>query len=51
MSKIISFRGILGEGLEEKIKLSTLKGKIGYKIIKFQVMNSSPGVAHYETTT
>ena len=51
MSKIISFRGILGEGLEEKIKLSTLKGKIGYKIIKFEVMNSTPGVDHYETTT
>ena len=51
MSKRISFKGSLAEGLEEKIKLSTLNGKRGYKIIKFETMNSAPGAGSYETIT
>ena len=33
---IKTFRGILADGEQNKIRLSTKKGKIGYKIIKFQ---------------
>ena len=51
MSKTITFRGILAEGLEQKIKLSTLDGKQGYKIVKFQTMSSLVGANEYETMT
>jgi hypothetical protein len=42
MSKTISFKGKLANGDEDRIRLKTLKGKIGYKITKFQVIGSSP---------
>ena len=32
MSKIISFKGKLNIGEQDRIKLSTIKGKKGYKI-------------------
>jgi hypothetical protein len=50
MSKILSFRGIIADGLEERIKLSTLNGKTGYKITKFQAMANRPGAVEYEST-
>ena len=51
MSKILTFKGSIDEGLEVKIKLSTIKGKRGYRIKQFSTMNSTPGAANYETTT
>jgi len=39
---IKTFRGTLLDGAEDRIRLSTKKGKIGYRIIKFQVMASNP---------
>lgn len=48
MSKIISFRGQVAIGIEEKLKLSTLDGKTGYKIIKFQIIPFRPGVTSVE---
>ena len=48
MSKIISYKGTLSMGLEERIHLSTLKGKVGYKINKFQLISTTPGVGDYE---
>ncbi len=51
MSKKISFKGSIPEGLEERIKLATLNGKVGYRITKFLTMNGTPGAANYETTT
>ena len=48
MSKIISYKGTLAMGLEDRIKLSTIKGKVGYKINKFQLMSTTPGAAAYE---
>ena len=48
MSKTISYSGTLDMGTQDKIKLSTLKGKIGYKITKFQLMPTAPGTANYE---
>lgn len=35
---IKTFRGHLADGDQEKIRLSTKKGKIGYRIVKFQIM-------------
>ena len=51
MSKTLSFRGKLDEGLEEKINLATLNGKTGYKITKFTTMSSTPGDGNFETIT
>ena len=40
---IKTFRGSLPDGGQNKIRLSTKKGKIGYKIIDFRVFPSEPG--------
>jgi hypothetical protein len=39
---IKSFRGKLADGEEEKIRLGTNNGLIGYKISKFQIMTEEP---------
>ena len=39
---IKTFRGLLTDGEQEKIRLSTKKGKIGYRILKFQIMSDTP---------
>jgi len=33
-----TFRGLLADGAEDRIRLQTIKGKVGYRIIKLQVM-------------
>ena len=43
MSKIISFKGQVPIGEQDRIKLSTMNGKTGYKINKFQILSQSPG--------
>jgi hypothetical protein len=45
---IKSFRGLLADGGQETIRLSTIRGEIGYKIKKFQIMANTPGAADYE---
>ena len=45
---IKTFRGILADGEEERIRLSTKKGKVGYRIIKFQLFPNLPGTSDYE---
>jgi hypothetical protein len=43
-----SFRGLLADAGQDRIRLSTIKGKVGYKIIKFQIMNpTSEGSDRY----
>ncbi len=37
---IKTFRGLLTDGDQNRIRLSTKKGKIGYKIVKFQIMSN-----------
>ncbi len=48
MSKILSYKGTLAIGDEERISLSTIKGKVGYKINKFQLISTTPGAGDYE---
>ena len=48
MSRKISYRGTLDMGLEDRISLATIKGKVGYKITKFQLLSTTPGVGHVE---
>jgi hypothetical protein len=43
-----SFRGLLADGAQEQISLATIKGKVGYRIIKFQLMTEKPGTTDYE---
>ena len=48
MSKTISFKGKLNIGEQDRIKLSTLNGKTGYTIKKFEIMTVTPGTAAFE---
>jgi hypothetical protein len=48
MSKIVSFKGQLGINTQEKINLRTIKGKIGYKIVKFDIISETPGTNNIE---
>jgi len=40
---IKTFRGRLDTDTQEQIRLSTIKGKIGYRIAKFELMQYKPG--------
>ena len=51
MSKTIGYRGILADGGQEKIRLRTKTGKTGYRIVKLQIIASTPGVANAELVT
>ena len=46
--KTISYRGTIPVGEQERIRLRTNNGKIGYKITKFQIMGTTPGASAYE---
>ena len=43
MSKIVTFRNRIPIGEQEKLNLKTIKGKVGYKIKKFQAIAGRPG--------
>jgi len=43
MSRTISYRGTIDIGTEQRISLATIKGQVGYKITKFQVLSTTPG--------
>lgn len=47
---IKSFRGLLADGAQDTIRLSTKQGKIGYRIVKFQIFPNQPGEQHSEHT-
>jgi len=42
---IKTFRGLLADGGQDRIRLSTIKGKVGYKIIKLATIQKSPGTS------
>jgi len=46
---IKTFRGILADGGQQVIRLSTKKGKIGYRIVKFELFANNPGASTYES--
>jgi len=37
-----TFRGMLADGGQDRIRLSTIKGKAGYRIVKFEVIPEKP---------
>ena len=47
MSKIITFKGKIPMGEQERLKLSTIKGKVGYRINKFMIISTAPGGAQH----
>jgi len=44
-----TFRGLLADGGQDRIRLSTMKGKVGYRIVKFQIIHDAPGTANWES--
>jgi len=36
-----TFRGLLADGGQDQIRLQTIKGKVGYRIVKFQLMQTT----------
>jgi hypothetical protein len=42
---IKTYRGLLADGGQDRIRLQTIKGKVGYKIVKFEVFPRTPGDA------
>jgi len=48
MSRIVTFRGLMADGAQERISLETIRGEKGYKINKLQLISQSPGVLDTE---
>ncbi len=42
---IKTFRGLLADGGQDRIRLSTIKGKVGYRIVKLQLMSNDYGTS------
>jgi hypothetical protein len=49
--KKISFKGQIPDGLQDRLRLRTIKGKIGYRITKFQCMSDNPSATTAEIVT
>jgi hypothetical protein len=49
MSKIVTFRGLLADGSQDRIRLKHIDGKTGYRIKKFQLLGINANTA-YEGT-
>ena len=47
---IKTFRGLLADGGQDRIRLQTIKGKVGYRIVKFQAFANLPGTTDWEST-
>ena len=45
---IKTFRGLLADGGQDRIRLGTIQGKVGYRIVKFQILPATPGDAAAE---
>jgi len=46
---IKTFRGLLADGQQERIRLEHIDGKTGYRIKKFELMTNTPGLSNYES--
>ena len=45
-----TFRGLLADGGQDQIHLQTIKGKVGYRIVKFALFPNRPGgTSHVES--
>jgi len=41
---IKSFKGNLADSTQDRLRLQTIKGKVGYRIVKFDTIHVQPGV-------
>ncbi len=48
---IKTFRGLLADGGQDQLRLGTIKGKVGYRIVKFQIMPDDPNQAAVKYVT
>jgi hypothetical protein len=48
MSRIVSFRGLIADGVQDTISLHTRDGSVGYRITKFQIIDGAPGTINAE---
>ena len=46
---IKTFRGLLASGGQDQIRLSTIKGTVGYQIVKFELLPNAPGTVSQES--
>jgi len=44
-----TFRGLLADDGQDRIRLSTTKGKVGYRIIKFEIISYNPQATSSES--
>jgi hypothetical protein len=49
-NRILSYRGLLADGGQDTILLSTKKGEVGYRIHRFELMPNEPGEDQHEST-
>jgi len=47
---IKTFRGLLADGGQDQIRLQTIKGKVGYRIFKFQLIGKTPSSVTHTST-
>jgi len=45
---IKTYRGNIANGTEERIRLGTIRGKVGYRIVKLQTVGIAPGATTQE---
>jgi len=45
-----TFRGLLADGGQDRIRLQTIKGKVGYKLVKFELLPYNPAGDDSENT-
>jgi len=43
-----TYRGLLADGAQDKIPLSTKDGSVGYRIVKFDIIDGAPGTLNSE---
>ena len=46
---IKTFRGLLADGGQNRIRLSTIKGKVGYRIVAFELIGNNPSATSNES--
>ena len=46
--KVKSFRGLLASGTIQRIRLGTINGMTGYRVVKFSIITENPGTTAYE---
>jgi len=47
---IKTYRGLLADGEQDRIRLQTIKGKVGYRIVKLQIIGIQPSTINSEST-